>query len=35
MPSDGMCLYQSSVTDSEVEACIRPRQDWLLLDCQM
>ncbi|VDQ10670.1 unnamed protein product [Trichobilharzia regenti] len=35
MPSDDMCSYHSSVTDSEVEACIRPRQEWLLIDCQM
>ncbi|VDP99759.1 unnamed protein product [Trichobilharzia regenti] len=35
MSSDDMCLYHSSVTDSEVEACMRPRPEWLLIDCQM
>ncbi|VDQ06464.1 unnamed protein product [Trichobilharzia regenti] len=35
MPSDDMCLCHSNVTESEVEARIRPRPDWLLIDCQM
>ncbi|VDQ08979.1 unnamed protein product [Trichobilharzia regenti] len=35
MPSDDMCLYHSSITDSEVEACIRPRPEWLLIDRHM
>nr|CAH8857327.1 unnamed protein product [Trichobilharzia regenti] len=35
MLSEDLCLYHSSVTDNEVEACVRPRPEWVLTDCQM
>nr|CAH8867384.1 unnamed protein product [Trichobilharzia regenti] len=35
MLSEDLCLYHSSITDNEVEACVRPRPDWVLTDCEM
>ncbi|CAH8834268.1 unnamed protein product [Trichobilharzia szidati] len=35
MASDEMCVYHSSVTESEVEACIMPRPYWFMISCQM
>nr|CAH8825622.1 unnamed protein product [Trichobilharzia regenti] len=35
MLSEDLCLYHSSITDNEVEACVRPRPEWVLTDCQM
>ncbi|VDQ16112.1 unnamed protein product [Trichobilharzia regenti] len=32
MLSEDMCLYHSSITDNEVEACVRPRPEWVLTD---
>nr|CAH8866656.1 unnamed protein product [Trichobilharzia regenti] len=35
MLSEDLCLYHSSITDNEVEACVRPRPEWVLTDCEM
>ncbi|VDQ06881.1 unnamed protein product [Trichobilharzia regenti] len=35
MLSEDLCLYHSSITDNEVEACVGPRPEWVLTDCQM
>ncbi|CAH8864999.1 unnamed protein product [Trichobilharzia szidati] len=35
MLTDNVCLYPSSVTECEVEACVNPAVNWLIVPCQI
>uniref|UniRef100_A0AA85J583 DUF4806 domain-containing protein n=1 Tax=Trichobilharzia regenti TaxID=157069 RepID=A0AA85J583_TRIRE len=35
MLRDDQCIYHSSVTESEVEACVDPAPNWLIVPCQI